>query len=606
MTAGSAGTSAGRRGLLLAAFIATTLSGCRAGGGVMTPGDATALPAATEASGLAGATVAAAGTPASGVQLSFIDHASFRKLDPDSEVLAADLAAVERNLDAARQLGASSYVLFTGDLEKLLSYDFAVPGIGAVGAQAFPPDDPWRSDAAGYRQALGAAIAAGRTRGIDLLVHSNQFSYPDAVFAVVAPAIADAEGHVCVDRAATWLLYRAKLGELFDALPGLAGLQLTADEAEQSLFGCALVGAPIGAPGEGGEVGAADGSTLARVNRLVAETAAVAADHGLRVEARTWGRLYRLEREADPARMFDDLPANARLSLKYTAGDFHLFSPPSPLLAYVDQRAVLELDAWGEHLGFNAFPCWLGPVWAPVIRDALQRGVNHLSVRISWDNHANPIFGRPWGNVVNVDLARAMAEDRDLDADAFLRQWVDARYGPAGRDAALRLYRRSTALQAVWLAEGDVELTDHSRLFRPYQGLDGDLFERVRDRLDRLQEAGGFRTAGDFDARRGRVDAACAEADGLVLALESTGAAPPGWTAELARGARAQCRVARGAADQLALLFWRREAAAGRPTPGLAALEARIRAWTADWQAEDAESFALLEGGAGLAMVEGF
>ena len=89
MTAGSASASAGRRGLLLAAFIATTLGGCRAGGGVMTPGDATALPAATEASGLAGATVAAAGTPASGVQLSFIDHASFRKLDPDAKGLAA-------------------------------------------------------------------------------------------------------------------------------------------------------------------------------------------------------------------------------------------------------------------------------------------------------------------------------------------------------------------------------------------------------------------------------------------------------------------------------------------------------------------------------------
>ena len=354
----------------------------------------------------------------------------------------------------------------------------------------------------------------------------------------------------------------------------------------------------------GGTAWAADGSTLARVNRLVAETAAVAAERGLRVEARTWGRLYRLEREADPAQMFEGLPSNARLSLKYTAGDFHLFSPPSPLLAAVDERAILELDAWGEHLGFNAFPCWLGPVWAPVIRDALRRGVAQLAVRISWDNHANPLFERPWGNVVNVDLARAMAEDRDLDPDAFLRQWVDERYGPAGQDAALALYRRSTALQAVWLAEGEVELTDHSRLFRPYAG--GDPFERVRDRLDRLQKAGGFKAAGDFEARRKRVDMACGEADGLVRALEGTGAAPTGWTAELARGARAQCHVARGTADQLALLFWRREATAGRPTPGLAALEARIRAWTAAWQAEDAASFALLEGGAGLALVEGF
>lgn len=544
----------------------------------------------------------AMGRPGSGVSLSFVDHASFRKLSADPGRLDADLAAVARNMDAAVVAGASSYVLFTGDLEKLLTYDYAVPGIGEIGPRAFPADGPWRRDAPRFRAALVAAIEAGRQRGIDVLVQTNQFSYPEPVFALAAPAIADAAGHVCPDRPATWALYRAKLGELFDALPGLAGIQLTADEAEQSLFGCATGGAT----GEGGEVGAADGSTLARVNRLVAETAAVAAERGLRVEARTWGRLYALEREADPARMFEGLPANVRLSLKYTEGDFHLFSRPSPLLAYVDDRAILELDAWGEHLGFDFFPCYLGPVWAPVIRAALGRGVRQLALRIGWDSDANPLFERPWGNVLNVDLARALAERPDLDPDAFLESWVDERYIPAGRDAAFRLYQRSTALQALWLAEGDVELTDHSRLFRPYQGPDGDLFERVRDRLDRLQAAGGFTRAADFAARRDRVDEACAEADALVRDLAATGAAPAGWTDELSRGARAQCRVARGTADQLELLYWRREAAAGRPTPGLAALEARIREWTADWRAEDAASFELLEGGAGMAMVEGF
>lgn len=538
------------------------------------------------------------GTPGSEVRLAVVDHASFRKLTVDPEQLQEDLAIARQRMAAARALGASRYILFTGDLETLLTYDREVEGLGALGAQAFPEGDPWRQRAAQARKALGEAIAAGRAAGLEVWVHTNQFSYPEPIFALARTAIADEAGHVCVDRPATWALYRAKLEELFDALPGLAGLQLTADEAEQSLFGCA----PGGAAGEGGEIGAADGSSLARVNRLVAETAAAAQARGLAIEARTWGRLYRLEEEADPAAMFEGLPAYARLSLKVTDGDFHLFSPPSPLLAHVDARAVLELDAWGEHLGFNAFPAWQGRQWEAMLRPALERGVRQLAVRVAWDSQANDLFRRPWGNLVNLDYARALADEPGLDADGFLQAWVAERYGPRSREAALELYRASTGLQTIWLAEGDVELTDHSRLFRPYKG--GDTFERVRDRLDRLQAAGGFDERADFAGRRARVAGACAEARRLVGDVAAAGDAPAGWVDELERGAAAACRVAEGVTDQLELLFLRRLRDAGQDATGLDALEDRILAWTAAWEAEDAESFALFEGGAAAALVE--
>ncbi len=541
----------------------------------------------------------ALGTPSTALRLSLVDHASFRKLDEGEGDLAEDLATTQRRMAAAQALGASRYVLFTGDLESLLTYDLPVPGLGALGPKAFPPGDPRREQAARSQAALAAVIAEGRRLGLEVWVHTNQFSYPEPVFALARPAIADEAGHICVDRPVTWALYRAKLTELFDALPGLSGLQLTADEAEQSLFGCA----PGGSQGEGGRIGAADGSTLARVNRLVAETAQVAAERGLAVEARTWGRLYRLEEEADPRRMTEGLPANTDLSLKVTDGDFHLFSPPSPLLAHVDARVTLELDAWGEHLGFNHFPCWQGPVWAPMLRPALARGVRRLALRIAWDQQANDLFERPWGNLLNLDYARALADDPGLEPDSFLQAWVAARYRPPAREAAMALYRRSTALQAVWLAEDEVELTDHSRLFRPYGG--GDRFERVRDRLDRLQAEGAFLDAADFAARRATVAAACTEAQDLVAALARSGGAPEAWTAELARGARAQCRVAEGVTDQLELLHLRRREAAGEEAPGLADLAARIRAWTAAWQAEDPASFELLEGGAAAALLEG-
>jgi hypothetical protein len=227
--------------------------------------------------------------------------------------------------------------------------------------------------------------------------------------------------------------------------------------------------------------------------------------------------------------------------------------------------------------------------------------VDGLAVRISWDTQAMGLFDRPWGNVVNLDYAHSLAGDPATEPEAFLGGWVEERFPAAARSAAEALYRRSPEVQAVWLAEGAVELTDHSRMLRPYGG--GDPFERVRDRLDRLQEAGGFDRPEDFEERRSRVRAACGEADALVAALP--GEVDGLWRAELARGARAQCRVALGVTDQLELLFWRRELGAGREAPGLDRLAASIREAASAWEAEDPESFGLLEGRAGLELLEG-
>ena len=518
--------------------------------------------------------------------IELVDHASFRRFSPDPRVYEAEMRRLRANLDAAQALGIQRYVIFGNELEKLLTYDFAVEGIaGGVGQRAFPADGAWRREAALYRDLMRWAIDAAATRGIGLVLHGNQIELPEPVLASLQGLAVEGET-ICADRTITWALYRAKLAELFDALPGLAGLQVTADETAQGLGGCDRPDADPDTPA-GAE------ALLARVDRLLNESAAVARPRGIEIEGRTWGRIYALEEQLDPDRMFESLDPGIVLSLKNTAGDFHRFSPPSPLIGRGDgSRQVLEFDAWREHEGWNLYPCYMGDAWAPRVAAARAAGVRRLALRIGWDQPVQPLFDTPWGNVVNLALLRGLADDPAANPDRLLRIWIAETWPEGSREAAFGLYKQSPEFMAVVHGQGSEAATDHSRLFRLRDG--ENRFERIDGRLGWLQKAGELRRAEDFAARRAAIDAAYVEAEAAIEALGE--AAPAGWREALASGARAQWRVGRGATDQLELRFWARAGAPAPPAGWREALESRAVAENADWRAEDPASYPLLEG----------
>ncbi|MCB0215110.1 MAG: hypothetical protein KDH92_00635, partial [Chloroflexi bacterium] len=518
--------------------------------------------------------------------IELVDHASFRRFSPDPAVYERDMRQLRTNLDAARALGIRRYVIFGDELERLLTYDVDLAGIeGGLGRRAFPADGSWRREAALYRDLMRWAIDAAAARKVGLVLHANQIELPEPVLTLLQGRVVEGDT-ICADRELTWTLYRAKLGELFDALPGLAGLQITADETEQGLGRC-------DGPEADPDTPAGAEALLARVDRLLNESAAVARPRGIEIEGRSWGRIYALEEQLDPDRMFDGLDPGIVLSLKNTRGDFHRFSPPSPLIGRGDgARQVLEFDAWREHEGWNLYPCYMGDEWAPRVAAARAAGIRRLALRIGWDQPVQPLFETPWGNGVNLALLRGLAADADADPDRLLRDWIDATWPEGSRAAAFRLYKQSPALMTAVHAQGSEAATDHSRLFRLRDGVDA--FERIDGRLGWLQKAGELRKAGDFAARRAAIDAAYADAEALVDALGED--APAGWRSELAAGARAQWRVGRGATDQLELRFWTREGAPVPPAGRLEALKSQAAADNADWLAEDPERYRLLEG----------
>ncbi len=516
-----------------------------------------------------------------GYRLLFVDHYDLRYLEPEPSELDRELGAIIRNLDQAAAYGAEAYVLFSRSFEDLLTYDFEVGGVGNLGAVAFPQGGLYRARAEMYRAYLRRVIEEADRRGVTVIMHTNQFEYPQEVLALL-PTLTTPDGTVCPESEAGWAAYRGKLSEFFALFPRLEGLQLTADEAEISALACGS-----GSPDE-------------RVNRLVEETVSVAADHGRTAQIRAWGRIEELG-AWEPSGPSDPLlRPNAWLSVKNTEGDFHLFGPQSLLVSSEAPRLIVEFDAWREYSGWNFYPCYIGDTVAERIRAIRPDGERAVSVRLNWVANANPLFDKPYGNLVNLRVIASLAADPQRQPDEILRQWLAQTYPSGSVEAAFDLYKHSARFHRQMLSMGTSATTDHTRLFRSHEREDA--FERALEVLTRLQGQGLLTEPENFDQRRSVLDNALADARRDISALGD--GTPARWLDDLDHGAQVLWYVAQGTTDQLELTYHRVRLSEGDGARSIGDLATDVSARAAAWEEWDAESYELMRGYAAPLMLQ--
>lgn len=497
-------------------------------------------------------------------EIVFIDHMNLRYVEGVEEARQEGEQA-KRNIDEALKHGATSYLFFAKEgMEAMLSYDFEVPGIGSIGRQAFADSSEHRRTAEFMRAALADVLAYAKAKNIRLFYHSNQFIFPKEVLEVIKPATWGTA--VCPGRDATWALYRGKIDEFFRLFPDTAGLQITGDETQVSVLACECDQCR-------------DMDFVERVNRLMTETAAVAARYGKDVQMRTWQRMGEL---GNPADMGKGIPANVAFSIKNTSGDFRLLNDMDEefLDAAAPERLIVEFDAWREYDGHNYFPCYMGDKWGPRLKWMHDKGIRRIAVRLNWNSNKNPIFERPWGNYVNLFTFLALAKDPSRDLDAILREFVDTFYPAEARKPAFELYKFSPEFQKIiYYIKGEY-VANHSRV------QDDD----AEGNLEELQEDGLLIRPEDFDGRRREIEAVCNKAEGLVNRL-GDGVAEV-WKTDLCHGIAVERYVALGTADKLEAIFWRRKVKPERAAKAkLAAVEERITTRLREWKAWDPESY---------------
>lgn len=365
---------------------------------------------------------------------------------------------------------------------------------------------------------------------------------------------------------------RLKVHEFFTRFPKCSGLQLTLSETQVKPTDCDCEAC-------------ADIDEPERFARVVWAVVDACKPLGKTVSIRTWGGF---ENEESIAL----LPEGVICSTKCTSGDFRLNNGPSQVIGLCAERQEVEFDAWGEYFGYNLFPCYQGDVFAQRIKLCEQRAVNRLAVRLNWNNTINYIFGRPFGNAVNVYLFSRLAENPAADPDDILREYVASVYPQSAHDAAFALYKRSMELQKVWMTWMGEDAQDHSRLFRGYSM--ETYAERTRTWVTSKLPAEYGDVRRKIDLRRNAIDDAYNEAVGLVDALGPD--VPEEWTKELKQGARNEWFVAQGTCDCIMLYAAYREMLEGRPMPDIRALEEGIARRARLWSLSDPQMMDILLG----------
>ena len=497
-------------------------------------------------------------------EIIFIDHYHFRYAVPGAE-LPLQIEGAKENIDRAAEWGADTFLFFAKNtFEVTLNYDFELPGIGAVGAKAFPPGSERRRITALHRDALRELVRHAGSRGLKVIFHSNQFNFPPEVLEIIRPAVWGTA--VCPGRKTTWQIYRKKLNEFWALFPGISGLQITGDETQVSVLECRCDSCV--------QLG-----TLDRVNRLTLETARVCRQHEKELQMRTWQRMGELEQETDLSHMGDGLPEFVCFSVKNTRGDFHATHEVDEafLRAADPGRLIVEFDAWREYDGNNYYPCYMGDLWAPRFRLLRRLGVKRIAVRLNWNSNSNSIFRQPWGNRVNIHTFTELARNPEREPDEILRDYIRVTFPDSAHEAAFRLYKTSLSFQkSIYQLHGRY-IANHSRV----QDEDAE-----RD-LAYLQDRGFLPGRRDFERRREQINAACSEAASRVEALgEDT---PFEWREALFDGIRVQQNVALGSIDKIEAIHHKTKGDRALYNAVAGRLRERARSWR-QWHPQSYES----------------
>lgn len=500
-------------------------------------------------------------------EIVFIDHQNLRFVgDPKTVEFQAHEAM--KNMDKTAEFGVDTYLFFAKEtFEAMLNYDFEIRGIGNVGRQAFSAGCGHRQTGEVLRASLNRVLEYAKVKNLRVFFHSNQFVFPKEVLKIIQPAVWGTA--VCPGRKATWNIYRHKLNEFLTVFPGVSGFQVTGDETQISVLECRCDSC----------------RTLTRVDRvnlLTKETADVCQRNGKEVQMRTWQRMGELEREARPADMGKGLPSNVFFSIKNTRGDFHLPNPVDEvfLRAADPKRVIVEFDAWREYDGNNYFPCYMGDVWAPRFKLLKDLGVERIAVRLNWNSNKNPVFERPWGNLVNLTLFLKLAKQPERAPDDLLRGYIRDRFPKNAREAAFELYKYSSEFQqTVYYMKGEY-CANHSKVQD----------EDAARNLEHLQGRGYLTEPGHFEKRRIEIQNACTKAMSLIDRMGAW--IPETWRRGMREGVNVERYVSLGTIYKMEGMFWKQQ---NQPAQ-LHAVKTLLREMQNEWKRYHAESYRSMNG----------
>jgi hypothetical protein len=325
------------------------------------------------------------------------------------------------------------------------------------GFDVYPADSEYRRRHRALREAYGEMFRTARELGLVVVLNTDMLALTEPLERYLGRRF----GRIDAADPALWEVYRAGMDELFERFPEVYGVMIRVGEA----------GTVYNLPGWNyrSELHV---RTDAAVRAMLGAFDASACAHGRRIFFRTWtvgvGEVGDLH--TNPAtyeRVLGGLSLpNTVFSTKFVMGDFYSYLPVNPTLLVGTQPRIVELQARREFEGFAAFPNFLGPLHAGMLRSIREQNP-HLEGVWLWTQEGGPLRQSPMSlypfhgfwHLLDADVyvAGHLARDPDANVAALTRGWVRRTFGddPAvvGPLTEVLLRSREPVLRGLYIGE---------------------------------------------------------------------------------------------------------------------------------------------------------
>lgn len=261
------------------------------------------------------------------------------------------------------------------------------------------------------REYLRRIVDVAARQGVEVWFQNKELFFHE-IFLELQPQLTK-DGTLCPSEPFWFELVEAKYTELFQELPGLAGvitapgtgesrLSITANRCRCSL--CAAM-----TPREW-------------YSRLVGAMHRPIAAAGRSLMVRDFVFSKRAQEELAGA--FEDMPADIGVSLKSTPHDYYPSFPDNPRIGRVGaRRQWLEFDCMGQYFGWGIAPAVLIEDWRARMGRAVTADVEGLVFRTDWESlDSHSAFETP--NLVNLHAGAALGRDLATPGPAIYAEWM--------------------------------------------------------------------------------------------------------------------------------------------------------------------------------------
>jgi hypothetical protein len=261
------------------------------------------------------------------------------------------------------------------------------------------------------RDFLNRVVELASRWNIAVYLENKELFFHD-IFLELNPQLTK-NGAVCPNEPFWWEFIRTKYTELFEDIPGIAGI-ITApatSESRLSIYGnrcrCEICQA----------------STPQRwFAQLLDALYAPIHERGKTLVVRDF--VFDRKTQSQLAEVMEKLPEDVVIALKNTPHDYYPTFPDNPRIGSVGRhRQWIEFDSMGQYFGWGIGPSIMVEDMRRRFGHAREQGAEGVLIRTDWESlDAHSAFHTP--NLLNLYAGAALGKDMTTPAVAIYRQWL--------------------------------------------------------------------------------------------------------------------------------------------------------------------------------------